>query len=485
MQNYTGIVVYNLEDPENNITMIWDHLLTNCDLMFFSLTNITKIEFINFDTSEVTSMYGMFYNCISITSLNLNNFDTSKVQIMDAMFYFCNSLKSLDLSNFNTSSVNSMNNLFANCEELTTIDVSSFDTSLVTEMYLMFYNCKSLKYLELSNFNISLVSDMEAFFSNCISLTSLDLSNFDTSLITTMDRMFFNCNSLKSLKINFTTPKIENLDYMFYNCSSLISLDLNNFVTKYINNNVNIFDSINNKIILCINEDNNPDIISNLRLQNPKYYNNCSDICFNKTIKIKINENNTCSFDCINDEFFNFEYKNMCYKSCPNGTHNSTNNNFICEEDTINDIFDSIAYDMIENNICNNSCNAINFLNNICTINNNEIYCNDDIISKIRKAILNGLFDPLIEEDIVNKNKDLYTEKDNIIYQLTSSSNQNKNEYLNISAVNLGKCENKLKSYYHLEDEEPLIMLKIEYNQEELLIPEVEYEVYDIKEKKY
>jgi len=47
----------------------------------------------------------------------------------------------------------------------------------------------------------------------------------------------------------------------------------------------------------------------------------------------------------------------------------------------------------------------------------------------------------------------------------------------------LGKCEKKLKSHYHLEDEDPLIMFKIEFYQEGLLIPVVEYEVYNIKEK--
>ena len=90
----------------------------------------------------------------------------------------------------------------------------------------------------------------------------------------------------------------------------------------------------------------------------------------------------------------------------------------------------------------------------------------------------------LIEEDIINKNKDLNAEKDNIIYQLPSTYNQNKNEYINISTINFAKCENKLRSHYHLEDEEPLIMLKIEYFHEELLLPKIEYEVYDIKEKK-
>ena len=476
LQNYTGLVAYNLEELENNITIIWDHLLTNCALMFSSLTNITKIEFINFDTSKVTSMYRMFDNCNSITSLNLNNFDTSNVIYMDAMFYFCESLKSLDLSNFNTSSVISMNRLFANCVSLTTLDISNFNTSLVTDMDSMFYRCESLKSLNLSSFNTSIVSDMTYIFSFCHSLISLDLSNFNTSLVTTMQRMFLNCISLKSLKINFTTPKVTNFESMFYNCSSLIYLDLNNFNTLSAYVIDDIFNGVDDNLIFCINEENNPDIISILSRQNPNYYNNCSDICFNKTIKIKINENNTCSFDCINDEVYKFEYKNMCYESCPNGTHNSTSNNFICEEDTINDI--------IENNICNNSCNVINFLNNTCRINNDDINCKDDIINKIRKAILNGLFDSLIEEDIINKNKDLYTEKDNIIYQLTSSYNQNKNHYINISKINLGKCEIKIKSQYHLEDEDPLIMFKIEYFQEGLLIPIIEYEVYNIKEKK-
>ena len=161
----------------------------------------------------------------------------------------------------------------------------------------------------------------------------------------------------------------------------------------------------------------------------------------------------------------------MCYESCPNGTHNSTSNNFICEEDTI------------ENNICNNSCNVINLLKNICIISNDNIICKDDIIIKIRKAILNGLFDSLIEEDIINKNKDLYTENDNIIYQLTSTYNQNKNEYINISTVNLGKCEQILRNHYYIENEDPLIMFIIQYFQEGLLIPVIEYEVYNIKEK--
>ena len=55
---------------------------------------------------------------------------------------------------------------------------------------------------------------------------------------------------------------------------------------------------------------------------------------------------------------------------------------------------------------------------------------------------------------------------------------------LNFSTVNLEKCEQKLRSQYHLENEEPFIMFKKEYHKDEFLMPVIEYEVYDIKEKK-
>ena len=32
---------------------------------------------------------------------------------------------------------------------------------------------------------------------------------------------------------------------------------------------------------------------------------------------------------------YKFEYNNICYNSCPNGTHNSSYNNYICENDFI------------------------------------------------------------------------------------------------------------------------------------------------------
>ena len=41
-QNYYGIIVYNLTNQINIITMIWNYTLSNCNLMFSGLINITK-----------------------------------------------------------------------------------------------------------------------------------------------------------------------------------------------------------------------------------------------------------------------------------------------------------------------------------------------------------------------------------------------------------------------------------------------------------
>ena len=69
------------------------------------------------------------------------------------------------------------------------------------------------------------------------------------------------------------------------------------------------------------------------------------------------------------------------------------------------------------------------------------------------------------------------------MYQLTSSDNQNNNNYSNISTLKLGDCEKELKRYYNISDNDPLLIFKmdlIESNEP----PTVEYEIYNYKMKK-
>ena len=64
----------------------------------YTITSDDNCEFSykpDFDTSNVTNMYGMFSYCSELQSLDLSNFDTSKVtgiSYMIDMFYDCKSL---------------------------------------------------------------------------------------------------------------------------------------------------------------------------------------------------------------------------------------------------------------------------------------------------------------------------------------------------------------------------------------------------------
>ena len=74
-------------------------------------------------------------------------------------------------------------------------------------------------------------------------------------------------------------------------------------------------------------------------------------------------------------------------------------------------------------------------------------------------------------------------EDENIIYQLTSSYNQNNNIYNNISNIILGSCETKLKLYNNISENSSLLILKMDIYEKGLLIPTIEYEVFNIETK--
>ncbi len=213
---------------------------TYCVKMFDYCSNITEIDFTNFDVSNVTNMFGMFDSCSNLISINLgDNFDTSNVTNMVGMFYECSSLTSLNLgNNFDTSNVTSMISMFAGCSNLTSLDLGDkFDTSNVTSMISMFQDCSSLTSLDLGdNFDTSNVTNMTVMFMGCSSLTSLDLGDkFDTSNVTSMTEMFCQCSSLTSLDLgdNFDTSNVKIMPAMFFDCSNLTSLDLgDNFDTS-------------------------------------------------------------------------------------------------------------------------------------------------------------------------------------------------------------------------------------------------------------
>ena len=224
-------------NPTNNSWMLYD---------FDALTSLNFNE--NFDTSDVTQMYGLIGGCDSLTSVDVSSLDVSSATQLGGFFGDCTSLQSIDLSSWDTSNAQYMHYMFRGCTYLSSINFGDdFDTSNVENMENMFLDCSSLTSLDLSNFDTSNVTNMDGMFNWCTNLISLNVSSFDTNKVTTMGSMFSNCHSLTSLDVsNFDMGNVENMSYMFSSCRSLTSLDLSNFDTGNVTYTSYMFSSCTN-----------------------------------------------------------------------------------------------------------------------------------------------------------------------------------------------------------------------------------------------
>ena len=447
---------YGLDNITNVVTIKWDTPLTTCNNMFFNFDNIISIDLSKFDSSKVSDMSLMFYDCTKLESINLENMNTSSLKDMKYMFYDCQSLKYIDLSYFDTSQVENMEFLFASCASLISINLSKFNTKSVQRMNSMFKNDKSLIYLDLSNFDIRNVETMDSMFNGCSSLVYINFNSF----------------------VENSTLKI----------SSIFSYDINS-------------------LIYCIDANNSAQIYNYLKKK--KLDNDCDNICFSESRKI-IPEKKICIEKCEDDEIYRYEYKNICYdlehyqeiimieKTEINKVIEYINisdyieltDNFkkiepTNEEEIIaktnnieiekNENTEKNTVDKIDNKTVYQNFSSINFFNNKNI--NNENLNNDKIIELIKNDLINGSLNILLE-NVTKLKQDLIVENKDIIFQITTTENQKNNNYSNISNINLGLCEDRLKTIYGIDKNLSLIILKIDYFMSGLLIPVIGYEVY-------
>ena len=149
--------------------------------LFGGLSNLTDIDFSNFNTSRVTIMNSMFYGAHSLTTLDLSNFDTSNVTDMTSMFHGCTALTTLDLSNFNTSNVTKMQSMFHGCKVMTSLKISNFNTSNVTTMRYMFFVCNALVTIYGGDWDKTSLSESTDMFKSCTSLVGGNGTTYNSS----------------------------------------------------------------------------------------------------------------------------------------------------------------------------------------------------------------------------------------------------------------------------------------------------------------
>ena len=215
--------------------------------------------------------------------------------------------------------------------------------------------------------------------------------------------------------------------------------------------------------------------------ENKKYF--CVDECPPSYSKIL---NSRCVDKCSN--FYKFEYENKCLSVCPsisipneNGLciQNNMETNFVSQEETTekeDNKESSINFPNIQTNTnnCINECEVVEYFNKICRINSSNPLIMDEMIEKIKKELVKGNLNSLI----FNNDKNILFLKDsdyNIKFSILPIDYENENS----SFIKLGKCEDKLRQEYNIRDNRSLYLFQMEVYKKGLLIPMIEYEVYD------
>ena len=174
------------KEGEYKINIKFNITLTDCSYMFAECENIININFISFNTKQITTMKQMFFNCNNLQYINLLSFDTRSVINMKSMFSQCGKLINLDLSSFNTKNVTEMSFMFFRCSNLINLNISSFNTKNVINMSYMFAKCDNLKNIDLSSFETINVTDMNAMFLSCSNIIYLDITSLNTKNVKNM-----------------------------------------------------------------------------------------------------------------------------------------------------------------------------------------------------------------------------------------------------------------------------------------------------------
>ena len=263
----------------------------------------------------------------------------------------------------------------------------------------------------------------------------------------------------------------------------------------YLDNNDNIYKECYNTCITCTKSGNETinncdECINNYIFLNescvpPKncyidcifyfYFNEMNQyVCTESNIcppayNLLIEQKQKCIDECKKDDEYSFNYNNSCIKECPENTKIDVDEKKCLDECLPNQIeLGNECY----NNFPNNYHQILNNKNNIFMDNNENFQ--DKLYN-----ILQQVYSP------ENGNSLTIQRNDDIIFQITDSKTElellkNKsNNIQNISIIDLGECETKLREAYHIKENDSLIFIKNEKKSDKAFNKKVDFDVYE------
>ena len=295
---------------------------------------------------------------------------------------------------------------------------------------------------------------MEEVFKDCKSLKSINLSHFDTSRTTTMKGMFYNCSSLVFLDLsNFNTTIVANMEYMFKNCKKLKYINMKKFEQLKLTGYTDILLNTPENMIFCMNETKNSKIFNEIK-KKTNYTINCSDDLIYLFLKEAF-----VDIGIITNSISNSILLTTIPETASETIIISTN--YISYMPTLISTLIPTFIPTLETKTTylkqtNPISTSIIQSMNIENLNDNE---------EIYNLIIDNILQMFSRENSLNR---IIPGKDFIFFELTDSKNQlnllkNKSyNNNNLSIIDLGPCEDVLREKYHIDEKDPLIILKQE-----------------------
>ena len=199
--------------------------------------------------------------------------------------------------------------------------------------------------------------------------------------------------------------------------------------------------------------------------KNKNFYCNPDIDCNNYLNEIEL-EDRQCIYDCNKFPNYQLEPPKSCYNIFPVNISITSEKEHYCEIKCLK----GSLHEFVQNNKCAMNCALFQLDKNIYKIQKKEEKYQEDVIDHIkRKMITNINISELDErEEILIKGND-------ISLTITKGNKKLKSD---TSSIDLGQCETRLKTEYHISQSEALYILKIDFEQEGYMIPKVQYEVY-------
>ena len=472
------------------VELYWDHNNIDCKYMFKACVKIYEINFINFDTSRVTSMGFMFYSCTLLTSLNISNFDTSNVEDMSSMFGNSKLITSLNLSNFDTSKVNNMDNLFDGCNNLIYINIKNF-LDIKLQKSSCIFDGISINAIICSNGKESQIkSQMDLAKRECYSIDcSDDWQKKQKRIKDGTNICLDSCENEGEFQYEYNGKCLKR-------CSKGYYIDKNIKYCKCELEKCHICTPVALQLKLCNkcndnyypkenDESNYGEYIECYNEINGYYLDKNNSIfkkCFNtcETCEIEGNSENHNCLICnkINSFAINISNYYNCYIECE-FYYYFDNKNYRC---TIDEVCPNEYPILIDNKECIKN-DIKHIIYNITKIDKNEtiIYQKEDeinyydLILNITEIIFTSENYDISKID-KGENEIINIDKIKIAFRTTQNSKNDTNR--NITKIDLGECETLLRKYYNISKNEFLYLKQIEVEQEDMQINKVEYDVY-------